>query len=111
MYGIPGVTQVLEVLQNCSFSACFNEKSSFLTPPSLFSIEKLYFGFVALYPKNNAIVFFNLVSSKPSKIFLCCKISIVFLITFTNIGIIENRAAFVKVVKGVTIFPFMLISG
>ena len=47
-YGIPGVTQVSDVVENSVFSACLKEKSSFFLDPLILSIEKLYFGLLDL---------------------------------------------------------------
>ena len=104
MYGIPGVIQVFGVLQNSAVSALWSENSNCLCLPSVLSIEKPNFGFLARYPINIAIVFFNFVSSNPSKIFWCLRIEIMFRIKFTKRITTDSNAAFVNTVKGVTMF-------
>ena len=111
MYGIPGVTHVLDELQKCVCSTLRSEKSSFLLLPLAFSIEKLYFGFLERYPRKIAAIFFSRVSSKSSKIFSWFDIAITLRIKFTNNGTVDSMAAFVKVVKGVIMFPDAVMFG
>src|SRR5574337_1027276 len=103
MYGMAGVTHVLLDEQNSAPSAFFSEKSNFLDEPFCFSMEKLNFGFLDLWPINDAIILLRLLSlSSPSKIFSCLANDIKFLEIFTIIGIADNNTELIKVANGVT---------